>query len=108
LDIVDKVVSAVGHARDRFNEDRLRVFRAIRFACQLGFEIDQEICDAIYQFGVTHFDAVTKEMMHIELYKAFSADSYRAANYLFQFPILWQVIKERGIWLRPTLEEKPM
>ena len=38
-DIENKVVRCVGKPEDRFNEDALRMLRAIRFACQLGLEI---------------------------------------------------------------------
>jgi tRNA nucleotidyltransferase (CCA-adding enzyme) len=46
-DIKDKVIRAVGNASDRFNEDALRMLRAIRFATQLDFAIDYETMQAI-------------------------------------------------------------
>lgn len=36
-DIKHKKINCVGRAEDRFNEDGLRILRAIRFAAQLGF-----------------------------------------------------------------------
>ena len=42
-DIQDKVVKCVGSPEDRFNEDALRILRAIRFACQLDFSIHPSI-----------------------------------------------------------------
>lgn len=42
-DIENKVIRCVGNPRDRFNEDALRLMRAIRFACQLGFSIHPSI-----------------------------------------------------------------
>jgi len=39
-DIKDKVVRAVGDPDQRFNEDALRIMRAVRFSAQLGFNIE--------------------------------------------------------------------
>ncbi|MDT8718834.1 CCA tRNA nucleotidyltransferase [Clostridium sp. 19966] len=45
----NKMVKTVGDANDRFNEDALRMIRAIRFACQLDFSIDKETFEAIFK-----------------------------------------------------------
>lgn len=42
-DIEDKVIKCVGSPEDRFNEDALRILRAIRFSCQLDFSIHPSI-----------------------------------------------------------------
>ncbi len=47
-DIKNKVIKAVGNADKRFNEDALRIMRAIRFASTLGFEIEEETKKAIF------------------------------------------------------------
>ena len=39
-DIKDKVIRAVGAPDQRFNEDALRLMRAVRFVCQLDFDLD--------------------------------------------------------------------
>ena len=39
-DIEKKVIRTVGKPKDRFAEDYSRMLRAVRFACQLDFEID--------------------------------------------------------------------
>ncbi len=46
-DIKDKVVRAVGDANERFQEDALRMLRAIRFSTQLGFAINYETMQAV-------------------------------------------------------------
>lgn len=46
-DIERNVVKAVGSAKERFDEDKLRILRALRFAGRMGSDLDQETSDAI-------------------------------------------------------------
>ncbi|MFH1105674.1 MAG: HD domain-containing protein [Candidatus Aenigmatarchaeota archaeon] len=46
-DIKDKIVRAVGNARERFDEDALRMLRAVRLVAELGFGIDGDTAAAI-------------------------------------------------------------
>lgn len=46
-DLKDKVLRTVGNPNDRFQEDALRVIRAIRLSCELHFEIEPETEKAI-------------------------------------------------------------
>ena len=46
-DLNNKLIRAVGDANVRFKEDALRMLRAIRFSCQLGFEIEENTLLAI-------------------------------------------------------------
>ena len=41
-DLSAKLVKAVGNPKERFEEDALRLMRAVRFAAELGFEIEKE------------------------------------------------------------------
>ncbi len=49
-DLKKRIIRAVGDARLRFSEDALRVFRAIRFAATLGFEIEENTKRAIFEY----------------------------------------------------------
>jgi putative nucleotidyltransferase with HDIG domain len=46
-DIDSGVIRCVGNAAERFSEDGLRPLRAVRFAAQLGYEVDQLTQEAI-------------------------------------------------------------
>ena len=48
-DIERKVIRAVGNPEERFNEDALRILRALRFASKLNFEIESETEKAIFK-----------------------------------------------------------
>lgn len=47
-DLDAHVIRAVGHADDRFEEDHLRMLRAIRFAGRLDFQLEPTTARAIY------------------------------------------------------------
>lgn len=46
-DIKDKIIKAVGDADKRFQEDALRLMRAVRFVSQLGFKIESVTHESI-------------------------------------------------------------
>ncbi|MEW6617401.1 MAG: HD domain-containing protein [Patescibacteria group bacterium] len=46
-DLKNKIIRTVGDAEKRFQEDALRMLRAVRFSAQLGFEIEKETQKAI-------------------------------------------------------------
>jgi len=65
-DIKDKVVRAVGDAALRFNEDALRMLRAVRLVAELDFGIDGETASAISQ-NSKHLSHVSCERIRDEL-----------------------------------------
>ena len=50
-DLEGRVIRCVGAPMQRFQEDRLRMFRAIRFAAQLNFTLDPELVHALEELG---------------------------------------------------------
>lgn len=46
-DLKGRWIHAIGAPRDRFREDALRLFRAVRFTSTLGFKLEQETADAV-------------------------------------------------------------
>ncbi len=49
IDLKDKVVRTVGDASERFNEDALRLLRAVRFSTQLDFALSNETATAVFE-----------------------------------------------------------
>lgn len=46
-DLNNKIIKTVGEAKKRFNEDALRMLRAVRFSAQLDFEIDENLLNTV-------------------------------------------------------------
>ncbi len=65
-DIKDKLVRAVGNALERFNEDALRMLRAVRLVAELGFGIDGATAVAISE-NSKHLSLVSRERVKDEL-----------------------------------------
>lgn len=71
-DLEKKLIRAVGDPQLRFNEDALRMMRAIRIASQIGFNIEGKTIDAIKQ-NATLINKIAKERIKDELFKILSS-----------------------------------
>ncbi len=78
-DVKDKLIRAVGDANARFNEDALRMMRAIRIGAQLGFTIEQATLQAI-QAQASTIKQISAERIKDELFKLLTSD-YPADGY---------------------------
>lgn len=67
-DLENKVIRCVGNPEERFSEDALRIMRAIRFAGQLGFEIEEETLKAAETLAPT-LSNISAERIRTELVK---------------------------------------
>ncbi len=67
-DISKKIIRCVGEPTQRFNEDALRIMRALRFSSVLGFEIDKETSEAIHK-NKGLLDNISSERISSELKK---------------------------------------
>lgn len=75
-DLNNKFIRCVGEPKDRFNEDALRMMRAIRFSAQLGFNIDYKIDQAIWNSELYKtLDNISKERIREEFNKILLSDS---------------------------------
>ena len=67
-DLEDKMIRCVGDPDKRFDEDALRIMRAVRFAAQLGFDIDAATLEAAKRH-VEDLRQVSVERIQVELTK---------------------------------------
>ena len=67
-DLQRKIIRCVGDPWQRFGEDALRILRAVRFAAQLGFEIEENTKKAIVELAPT-LSKISAERIQVELTK---------------------------------------
>ena len=67
-DLTNGIIRAVGVAEERFEEDALRILRAVRFAAQLGFEIDEQTSQAMTKLAKS-LKFISAERIQVELTK---------------------------------------
>lgn len=67
-DLEKRIIRCVGDPRERFDEDALRIMRALRFSAQLGFAIAPETREAIREFA-PRLQLISRERIRVELVK---------------------------------------
>jgi poly(A) polymerase len=93
-DIEAKIIRAIGNASQRFEEDRLRMLRAIRFAVELDYKIDSETWKALVDSAAS-INEISAERIRDEVVKIFlSANRVRG----------WDLMDESGL-MRVVLPE---
>ncbi len=104
-DLKQGIIRCVGNARARFSEDALRILRGIRFAAQLGFEIDHEARDAMQELAPT-LQKISAERIQVELVKILVSDRPDMLRDAYELGITKQFIPEFDL-LMTTEQETP-
>ena len=99
-DLTDKILRCIGDPYQRFNEDALRILRALRFAARLGFTIDPQTKKAILDLRET-LDYVSRERIHEELAGFLEAGD--CAGYLQEYKSVFAVFLP---WVKDTNEDE--
>lgn len=88
-DLERQCIRCVGDAKERFNEDALRMFRAVRFVGQLGFQVEEETKNAISLLKM-NLSKVAVERMKVEFEKMIQSPHRKEALQLFVETSLYQ------------------
>lgn len=67
-DLKKGIIRCVGNPKDRFEEDALRMLRAVRFAAQLGFRIESQTQNAVKELA-GNLKKISAERIQAELVK---------------------------------------
>ncbi len=107
-DLQKRSISTVGNPFDRFNEDALRMLRAIRFAVTKDFRLGPQLFMGLTDDGLLNklrYD-ISIDRKRDELTKMFKYDTLRTLEYLEMFKKIRNILfEDRLLWLKPTNEE---
>lgn len=90
-DLKNKIIRAVGEPSDRFNEDALRMLRAIRLATELGFKIEDKTLHAIKD-NARFISQIAEERIRDEFFKIIEAKNAYDGVYLLKDTGLLEII----------------
>jgi tRNA nucleotidyltransferase/poly(A) polymerase len=104
--IKNKILTTPISCERSFNDDPLRILRAIRFSITKGFEIPTNMSVAIFKYEYeTKMNVVSTERIREELYKCLKHDTILTLDILSEYPNLKSYIfKKTNLWLKPTIE----
>jgi tRNA nucleotidyltransferase (CCA-adding enzyme) len=93
LDIENEIIRCVGDSNQRFEEDALRMLRAVRFSAQLNFKIDHATVEGIRKNNHL-IKNISQERVRDELTKLLLSDFPEYLAILYQAGILSFVLPE--------------
>lgn len=103
-DIKDKYIRGVGNPSKRFQEDALRMLRAIRFSSQLGFKIEPNTYKALVEN--THLiSKISIERIRDEINKTFIGNFLYNSTLLIESDILEYISSDLNKYLKSHLKE---
>lgn len=87
-----------------FNDDPLRILRALRFSITKGFTIHQTLIDCMKSYDYfTKMHVVSSERIREELFKCFKHDTLKTIYELSKYPnLLEYCFMCTDLWLNPT------
>lgn len=102
-DLKNKKIRCVGNAMERFSEDALRILRAIRFAAQLGFEIEEETKEGIRELAPT-LSLISAERIQVELVKILTSKNPGLLRMAYELGITKVILPEFDAMMKTTQE----
>lgn len=105
-DLKNRVLKTPLPTHQTFDDDPLRILRAVRFSITKGFNLSSDITFALHQYDYeTKMGVVSAERIREELYKCFKHDTMKTIITLNKyFRLRDYVFNTTGLWLKPTFE----
>lgn len=92
-DLKRRIIRCVGKAHDRFDEDALRILRAVRFSAQLGFDIEDDTAKAARELAPT-LAKISRERIHTELNKLLLSDNPDYFSVVYDLGVMKIIVPE--------------
>lgn len=107
MDLNDKLLRTPVNCYQTFDDDPLRILRAIRFSITKDFKLNSDIYVAIHQYDYDKkMDVVSGERIREELLKCFKSDTFKTIELLNKyFRLRDYILTKTGLWLKPTFEQ---
>jgi tRNA nucleotidyltransferase/poly(A) polymerase len=106
-DLENKVLRTPLDCKVTFDDDPLRILRAIRFSITKDFIIPEEMFRVIMSYDYNKkMSVVSSERIREELFKCFKFDTLQALDTLNDFiPLRNYIFNKTKLWLKPTFEQ---
>lgn len=104
-DIENRVIRCVGDAFERFDEDALRMMRAVRFSAQLGYRIDETTREAIKVLA-PNLQKISAERIQVELVKLVTSPHPDYLRTAYELGITSQILPEFDLCMETPQKHK--
>ncbi len=102
-DLQKGLIRCVGSAKERFEEDALRILRAVRFSAQLGFTIEEDTLKAVRE-KAENLKNISAERIRVELTKLLISDHPDRLRDLYDVGITKVILPEFDVMM--TTDQK--
>jgi len=103
-DLNQKKIRCVGDPQERFQEDALRMMRAVRFSAQLGFQIEDDVLETIKKLA-PNIAKVSEERIRTELVKILESCHPEEIKLLKDTDLMKVFLPEIDMVMSDTTEE---
>ncbi len=104
-DMENRIIRCVGDARERFDEDALRMLRAVRFSAQLGYRIDEKTGEAVKAMA-SNLQKISAERIQAELVKLVTSPHPDYLRTAYELGITAQVLPEFDLCMETPQRHK--
>ncbi len=98
-DLTSQLIRTVGTPLQKFEEDKLRLIRAIRFSVVTGFRIEKQTQKTLFDMKESLNTQVAPERVYEESLKTLRTGKFERAFYFFNklglFSFLWQLCEDK-------------
>lgn len=104
-DMENRVIRCVGNAGERFDEDALRMLRAVRFSAQLAYRIEEATGEAVKALA-PNLQKISAERIQVELVKLVTSPNPDYLRTAYELGITAQILPEFDLCMETPQRHK--